>query len=230
MPHTVDDTCPPCCTFGKKFECGCKDQGSFVNDPLACPLIHNNTRITPGGPKYHLYCATQTHRAGITIKQANDFIQCVDMCGATPGCMGVDYDRSSKKCYLKSELLSKDDPAIPNKQVDSSTMVADELKSDEKCPELNSQVRLVDKFPFKIFCALALLGDNLPGSPIKVPTLAECAKRCVDNSKCQGADYNYLNGQCSLKVNYLSAPTAPKTHGIAVVPLAKRGAYIIRDL
>jgi hypothetical protein len=144
--------------------------------------------------------------------------------------MGVDFGRTSRRCYLKYELISKDDPPHPNTDVEASSMVAEALKSDEKCPELHGQVRLVENFPFTIYCKLALLGDNLPGSPKRVSSLAECAKRCVENAKCQGADYNYDSRACSLKVNYVRTPTTEKSHGIALVPLAQRGSYIVKDL
>ncbi|KAI9781119.1 MAG: hypothetical protein M1816_002477 [Peltula sp. TS41687] len=226
----VEDTCPPCCSFGKKFECGCLDQGSFVNNPVECPSLHNNTRITPSGSKYYLYCTTQTQRANIKIVPSKDFIECVDICAAQSGCMGVDFDRKTKQCWLKSELISTDDPMNTNPDVDSSALVVPEAKPDENCPELDRQIRFVGGIPFKFFCGLGLLGESLPGLPVKASTLAACGKLCADNSKCQGADYNSVSGACSLKANYLSEPTHPRAQGHSLVPLAKRGNYIFRDL
>lgn len=231
MPlDTVDNTCPPCCSFGKKFEAACMDQGSFDNDPLDCPSLDKNVRNTPSGPKYTFYCGMQTHRENIKVQTSKDLVECVDLCGALSGCMGVDYDRSGKRCWLKSEMVSKDDPLQPNKVVDTASMVALQLLPNEVCPDLNGQIRFASEIPFKIFCGLQLLGENLPGSPVKVANLAECAKLCADNPKCQGADHNPVTKACSLKANYLSAPSAQKQFGQCLVPLAKRVASVVMDL
>ena len=121
-----------CCAKGNKWSCSCQDGGSFKHNPLECPVLHRNTRITPSGPTFELFCNVQTHRKNLKgAEPAESFIECVDSCGATPGCMGVDFNKVTKQCYLKSEYMDENTSGAVNNDVDSATM------TPLKCPDIS---------------------------------------------------------------------------------------------
>ncbi|KAL8975500.1 MAG: hypothetical protein Q9205_008099 [Flavoplaca limonia] len=133
--YQVPTTPPPsggCCTKGNKWSCSCQDGGSFKFNPLECPVLHRNTRITPSGPTFELFCNVQTYRKNLKeAEHAESLIECVDSCGATPGCMGVDFNKVTKQCYLKSEHMDENTSGAVNNDIDSATM------TPLKCPEIS---------------------------------------------------------------------------------------------
>jgi PAN domain len=132
-----------CCAKGNKWACSCQDGGAFAFNPLACPVLHRNTRITPLGPKFDLFCNVQTHRKDIRVEPAESFIECVDACGATPGCVGVDYVKSTKQCHLKSEYMDENTQGAVNNDVDSASMPPVACPDISKCYPLYSRCNLL---------------------------------------------------------------------------------------
>jgi PAN domain len=120
-----------CCAKGNKWACSCQDGGSFA------------TRITPSGPKFDLFCNVQTHRKDIRVEPAESFIECVDACGATPGCVGVDYVKSTKQCHLKSEYMDENTQGAVNNDVDSASMPPVACPDISKCYPLYSRCNLL---------------------------------------------------------------------------------------
>ncbi len=111
-----------CCAAGNKWGCSCQDAGSFLYNPLACPVLHRNTRITPSGPQFELFCNVQTHRKDLKVDHADTFLDCVDACGATAGCVGVDFDKVAQQCYYKSEYMDENTTGAANNDIDSASV------------------------------------------------------------------------------------------------------------
>ena len=111
-----------CCAAGNKWGCSCQDGGSFLHNPLTCPTLHRNTRITPSGPRFELFCNVQTQRQNLKVDHADTFLDCVDSCGATAGCVGVDFDRVAQQCYYKSECMDENTTGAVNNDIDSASM------------------------------------------------------------------------------------------------------------
>ena len=111
-----------CCAAGNKWGCSCQDGGSFLHNPLSCPVLHRNTRITPSGPRFELFCNVQTHRKDLKVDHADSFLDCVDACGATDGCVGVDFAKTTQQCYYKSEYMDENTTGAVNNDIDSASM------------------------------------------------------------------------------------------------------------
>ncbi|KFZ23613.1 hypothetical protein V502_01907, partial [Pseudogymnoascus sp. VKM F-4520 (FW-2644)] len=141
-----------CCSAGNTFACSCKDGGSYVYDPLSCPVLHRNIRITPTGPRFNLFCNISTKRQEIFAEQAGSFIECVDACGALTGCAGVEFNRLSKQCSFKSEFLTEDSEGGANNDVDSASM-----DSPLQCPSADGQRRLytMNGYTYKVYCDMS---------------------------------------------------------------------------
>ncbi|KAI9790583.1 MAG: hypothetical protein M1833_001910 [Piccolia ochrophora] len=213
-----------CCPKGNTWTAGCKDMGSFKYPINDCPVINRNVRITPSGPQYDLFCGIQTERADLKpAEPAQSFLACVDACGATPGCYGVDFFKPDKLCYFKSEYMTPSTGGAGNDDVDSASMECEELGDAEPCPSLDGKVRCIDSDPFRFFCGKAVWGENLVATT--APTLNDCMKQCAANTKCQGADWNHQDkSTCGLKSEYKSGPLeGPGYHGM--VPLKPRVEY-----
>ena len=120
-----------CCSAGNKWGCSCQDGGSFLYNPLACPVLHRNTRITPSGPGFEIFCNVQTQRKNIKIEHADSFLDCVDACGATAGCVGVDFDKVTQNCFYKSEYLDENSLGAVNNDIDSASLAP----AAAQCPD-----------------------------------------------------------------------------------------------
>lgn len=119
-----------CCAPGNKWGCNCQDGGSFLYNPLACPVLHRNTRITPSGPRFELFCNVQTRRKDIKVDTQDSFLDCVDACGALAGCVGADFAKNTKECHYKSEYMDENTDGAPDNDVDSASM-----PPPLKCPQ-----------------------------------------------------------------------------------------------
>lgn len=145
----ADMTAPTgaCCSAGSTFACSCKDGGSYVYDPLSCPVLHRNTRITPAGPRFNLLCNISTKRQEMFTEQAGSFIECVDACGALTGCAGVEFNKLSKQCSFKSEYLTETSEAAANNDVDSAFM-----DPPPQCPADNGKTLTEGGIEYELFC------------------------------------------------------------------------------
>jgi hypothetical protein len=136
-----------CCSTGSTFACSCKDGGSYVYDPLSCPVLHRNIRITPAGPRFNLFCNISTKRQEIKVQPAGSFIECVDACGALAGCAGVEFNRLSNQCSFKSDFLTVDSEGGANNDVDSASM-----DPPPQCPDADGQTLSVGGVDYQLFC------------------------------------------------------------------------------
>lgn len=129
-----------CCATGNKWGCSCQDGGSFLHNPLTCPTLHRNTRITPSGPRFELFCNVQTQRQNLKVDHADTFLDCVDACGATAGCVGVDFDRVAQQCYYKSEYMDENTTGAVNNDIDSASM------TPLACPDISKYHLIPSRF------------------------------------------------------------------------------------
>ena len=147
--QTADKSAPTgaCCSTGNTFACECNDGGSYVYDPLSCPVLHRNIRITPTGPRFNLFCNISTRRQEIKVEPAGSFIECVDACGAFFGCAGVEFNRLSKQCSFKSEFLTENSEGGANNDVDSASM-----DPPPQCPDAQDKTLTVGGIEYQLFC------------------------------------------------------------------------------
>ena len=131
-----------CCAAGNKWGCSCQDGGSFLHNPLTCPVLHRNTRITPSGPRFELFCNVQTHRQNLKVDHADTFLDCVDSCGATAGCVGVDFDKVAQQCYYKSQYMDENATGAVNNDIDSASM------TPLACPDISKYHLIASPFSF----------------------------------------------------------------------------------
>ena len=131
-----------CCAAGNKWGCSCQDGGSFLHNPLTCPVLHRNTRITPSGPRFELFCNVQTHRQNLKVDHADTFLDCVDSCGATAGCVGVDFDKVAQQCYYKSQYMDENATGAVNNDIDSASM------TPLACPDISKYHLIALPFSF----------------------------------------------------------------------------------
>lgn len=131
-----------CCAAGNKWGCSCQDGGSFLYNPLTCPVLHRNTRITPSGPRFELFCNVQTHRQDLKVDHADTFLDCVDSCGATAGCVGVDFDKVAQQCHYKSEYMDENTTGAVNNDIDSASM------TPLACPDISKYHLIASPFFF----------------------------------------------------------------------------------
>lgn len=193
-----------CCSAGNTFACSCKDGGSYVFDPLSCPVLHRNIRITPAGPRFNLFCNISTKRQEIFAKQAGSFIECVDACGALAGCAGVEFNRLSKQCSFKSEFLTEDSEGGANNDVDSASM-----DPPPQCPGADGQTLTVGGIEYELFCTLGW-NTALPVShSTKAENIYDCTRQCTEKgSSCQGANYWPASKGCDMTPAFVFPPTA----------------------
>lgn len=214
----VASPAPPaggCCAKGNKWGCGCQDGGSFAYNPLACPVLHRNTRITPSGPKFDLYCNVQTQRKDLKVEPADSFIECVDACGATAGCFGVDFNKVTKQCHLKSEYMDENTQGAANNDVDSASM------PPLACPDINGQVHTIGGVQYKMWCdgsVTSLTAVYQDG----VNTLEACAQKCSLDPKCQGANLRLSDKNCFLHYLYQNPPQGTEPGWMTMVPISQR--------
>ncbi|KAL8867672.1 MAG: hypothetical protein Q9198_008431 [Flavoplaca austrocitrina] len=193
--YQVPTTPPPsggCCAKGNKWSCGCQDGGSFKVNPLDCPVLHRNTRITPSGPTFELFCNVQTQRKNLKGPEpAESFIECVDSCGATPGCMGVDFNKVTKQCYLKSEYMDESTSGAVNNDINSATM------TPLKCPDINGQLRTIGGVEYEISCDKPVSTDQSKIKTLSDAKTAEaCAQGCSSMPDCQGFNFRDSDKGC----------------------------------
>ena len=50
------------------------------------------------------------------------FIELIDYCGTSPGCVGVDFNEETKQCYLKSEIMTMDTSGAAANDLDSTSL------------------------------------------------------------------------------------------------------------
>ncbi|KAI4138801.1 MAG: hypothetical protein L6R39_006599 [Caloplaca ligustica] len=215
---------PPggCCAKGNKWSCSCQDGGSFKYNPLACPVLHRNTRVTPSGPTFDLYCNVQTHRKDIKVEPADTFIECVDGCGALAGCVGVDFDKVAKKCYFKSEFMDENTSGVVNNDIDSATM------TPMACPDISKslqpllsrqtvnfsivhpqtsqvdlvctvttdgQIRNIGGVDYMVSCGKPITTSTVKPNP-DAKTVEACAVKCASMPDCQGMNFRDSDKGC----------------------------------
>ncbi|KAI4287913.1 MAG: hypothetical protein L6R35_002825 [Caloplaca aegaea] len=207
-----------CCAKGNKWSCSCQDGGSFKFNPLACPVLHRNSRITPAGPTFELFCNVQTHRKDLKAPEpAESFIECVDSCGATPGCMGVDFDKVAKQCYLKSEYMDENTSGAVNNDVDSATM------TPLKCPDINGQLRTIGGVEYEISCDKPVSTDVSKIKSLSGARTAEaCALRCSAMPDCQGFNFRDSDKGCFTHTVYQNPPLGNEAGFITLIPTKPR--------
>ncbi|KAG9233631.1 hypothetical protein BJ875DRAFT_351947, partial [Amylocarpus encephaloides] len=209
-----------CCSAGNTFACSCKDGGSYVYDPLACPVLHRNIRITPTGPRFNLFCNISTKRKEIKVEPAASFIECVDACGSLAGCAGVEFNRLSKQCSFKSEFLTEDSEGGANNDVDSASM-----DPPPKCPDADGQTLTVGGVDYQLFCTHGW-STALPTSlSTKAENLYECTRQCTERgASCQGSNYWFANKDCVMTSAFEFPPTggAAGTSVVGAIPKRKK--------
>ena len=129
-----------CCAAGNKWGCSCQDGGSFLHNPLTCPVLHRNTRITPSGPRFELFCNVETDRQNLKVDHADTFLDCVDSCGATAGCVGVGFDKVAQQCFYKSQYMDENTTGAVNNDVDSASM------TPLACPDISKYHLIASPF------------------------------------------------------------------------------------
>ncbi|KFZ23357.1 hypothetical protein V502_02164, partial [Pseudogymnoascus sp. VKM F-4520 (FW-2644)] len=207
-----------CCSAGNTFACSCKDGGSFVYDPLSCPVLHRNIRITPTGPRFNLFCNISTKRQEIFAEQAGSFIECVDACGALTGCAGVEFNRLSKQCSFKSEFLTEDSEGGANNDVDSASM-----DPPPQCPGADGQTLTVGGIEYELFCHHGWK-VGLPTSHVtKAKDVYDCTRQCTEKgSSCQGANYWFANKDCVMTSAFEFPPTGGDAGNAVVGAIPKK--------
>ena len=210
-----------CCGPNSPWGASCMDGGSFVHNPLACPVLHRNTRITPSGPRYELFCNVQTKRDILKVEPANSFIECVDACGALAGCLGVDYNKKTKQCYHVSEFMTSETDGAPENDVDSATLVYQDMGSGEICPEVGGEIRMVDGLPYRFFCGKGHWTPTLKIAE-SAKTTADCARACAAEPDCKGFDFIISGSHCSLKSAVVDPPTHMTSDANSAIALSKQ--------
>ncbi len=231
-----------CCAAGNKWGCSCQDGGSFLHNPLTCPALHRNSRITPSGPTFELFCNVQTHRQDLKVDHADTFLDCVDSCGATAGCVGVDFDKVAQQCYYKSEYMDENTTGAVNNDIDSASMpplacpdISKYRFISHRVPhlcfsllgpsadtsDLDGQVRTIGGVPFKLSCDKSVstsTGVFQPG----ITTVDACTQQCASQPTCQGMNFRASDQVCWLhtayqnrKSNSLSPLRSKETMGVS---------------
>ncbi|KAH8817374.1 hypothetical protein F5884DRAFT_664663 [Xylogone sp. PMI_703] len=201
-----------CCSTGSTFACSCKDGGSYVYDPLSCPVLHRNIRITPAGPKFNLFCNISTKRQEIKAEPADSFIECVDACGALEGCAGVEFNKLSKQCSFKSEFLTENSEGGANNDVDSASM-----DPPPQCPDAEGQTLTIGGVEYQLYCTHGW-SQALPLSfSSEAENIYDCTRQCTEKgSSCQGANYWFATKSCVMTSTFEFPPTGSNA-GTAVV-------------
>ena len=126
--------------------------------------------------------------------------QCLDYCTATSGCKGVQYDKTGKKCWMKTS----DGTSDLSHMADSSTNdVYINGKPTLEPPNLMLRVPTVKKQgvntpPYTPYKGSWLNGYDIPGSGEIVENLQKCMDKCDTTDDCAGIQYN-TNGACYTK-------------------------------
>ncbi|KAK3994886.1 hypothetical protein QBC44DRAFT_35421 [Cladorrhinum sp. PSN332] len=67
---------------------------------------HNGTIYeAPGGSKFKILCGIEYAAENLGAYEASSFVECINLCESTPGCIDASYIDSMGSCYLKGGVL-----------------------------------------------------------------------------------------------------------------------------